>query len=778
MYGQTDSIDLEGLNEKGEAPKRRLSDPTKAFETVQELIRANAQRARADTQVKSQLDGSPPFDPVALRKNAQANRTNINFLEGEGIHNAAVSPYYDLFSESPWYCEIQTDYGSEHDRVAWSKVITEEHDRMLKDWDKFDFTVKRIISDRTDYGKGFAMWPDDETWRADPVSQSMVLVPDQTDASIDENLELIVVRQNFTVSKLWTYVQDGRAAKAAGWNRPKVIKEMFYATADGQKSTNEADIYQWYQQKLRNNDLSESVQSKTVQAAHLLVREFDGKITHLIVGENATPQRTAGETKKHEFMFERVGQYENMRQALAAFFYDIGDGKWHSIKGLLKKLYPFIALKDRLNCATIDNAFLNMTILVKAQTKEALNDLQMLRVGTMSIIPPGLNLEQHQVVGRMEESLVVERHLDNKLSTNIGQYRQTVQKEKGNPETATKVMADQSKEAMLGKSAVNGFYSDLDFFYEETYRRSSNPKLRKGSPANNAALEFQQRCIDRGVPKEAITKVRSVRAYRNIGNGSIFMRQAAFQSGMVLVPMLNEEGRNNFLDDAIATNFSQDMVSRYNPKPKDMYSTQDQMNLATLENSALRQGNMPMVTPTQNHVVHGDVHLKFAHDAAMSLQEGGNPMDVLSTLEAVGPHVGQHLAQFQNDPTRQRQFKALEATWKKLAIFTEQLKKKIQQDIQKQAMQRQQQNGAMTEEQLKQQKAQSDIQRKDAKAQVDMRLKEQKAQQSLAITGRKAEQSEAIADVTTAADLQRQQAKAEADAEAAKKKVAVAPKKK
>jgi hypothetical protein len=556
---------------------------------------------------------------------------------------------------------------------------------------------------------------------------------------------------------------------------------MYYATPDGQKSQNEADIYQWYQQKLRNNDLSESVRSKTVQAAHLLVREFNGKITHLIVGENATPQvagSQAGEAKKHEFMFQRIGRYENMRQALAAFFYDIGDGTWHSVKGLLVKLYPFVALKDRLNNATADNAFLNMTILVKAQTKEALNDLQMLRIGTMSIIPPGLELMQHQLVGRMEESLVMERHLDNKLATNIGQYRQTVQREKGNPETATKVMADQSKEAMLGKSAVNHFYGELDFFYEEMYRRGSNPKLRRGSEANDAALDFQKRCMDKGVPKEALTKVRSVRAYRNIGNGSIFMRQAAFRDGMEVVPMLNEEGRQNWMDDALAALYGLDAAARYNPKPKDMYSVQDQMNLATLENSALRQGNMPMVTPTQNHVVHGDIHLKFARDAAMSIPEGANPMEVLNTLEAVGPHVGQHLAQFKNDPTRQRQYKALEATFNQLAIFTEQLKKKVQQDIQKQAMQKQQQQGAMSKEQIEQWQAQQAEGRKNSKAQVDMQTKQEKHEQAMAIKAQQAQQGAAIKDVTTAQDLTHQQIKAEADAAAAKKKAAATPKKK
>lgn len=767
-YGQTETIDLKTI-EDGRAPKSRLSDPNKAYDIVDTLIRANAKRADINSRVKGQLDGNPPFDPSVLRKNSQSNRTNINFREAEAIHNAAVSPFYDLFAESPWYCEVQCDYGREADRINWSQIVTQEFDRMLKEWDKFDYTMQLIISNRTDFGPGFAMWPDNENWQPDVVQHSQVLVPDDTNCTVDDDVDIIVVREKYPLVKLWEFIRDARSATAAGWNREQVLHEMYAATPEYQTRSqmNDSDFYEWYQQRIRDNDISESVRSSKVAAAHLLVREFDGSITHSIIGERAVPQleppSSNGQPKRHNFLFHRVSQFESYRQVLAAFFYDIGDGKWHSVKGLLVKMYPFVALKDRLNCATMDNAFLNMSLLVKAQNKAALQDLQLLRVGAMTILPPDLELQQHQLIGRMEESLVVERHLDNKLSTNIGQYRQTAQKEQGNPETATKVMADQSKEAMLNKSAVNRWYRELDFYYTEIYRRASNRKLRAGSKPNDAARAFQKRCISRGVPEEALSKVRCVRAYRNVGNGSIFMRQAAFQNGMAIVPMMNEEGRNNWLNDSIAALYSQDMVSRYNPQPKDQHGVQEEMSYAMLENSALHDGLIPMVAATQNHVVHADTHLKFGAEAAQSLQRGGNPMDVYNTLQATGKHVLQHLGQFQNDPTRQKQFQALETTWKDLAKFTDQLERQIMQMQKQQAQNAQRGPQMMNEQQMKQAQMQADIQRKNFKATVDVETKQKKADQALEINARKAEQQEAIADVTTAADLKRQQVKTEAD---------------
>jgi hypothetical protein len=772
MHGSTDSIDLEGI-QNGEAPESRLTDPNKAFDMVDALIRANSKRADVDSRVKGQLDGNPPYDPTMLKKNAQANRTNINFREAEGIHNAAVSPFYDLFAQAPYFCEVQTDVGQEADRVAWSKIITKHHDRMLKEWDKFDFSMQLMISNRTDFGKGFLMWPDNETWRAEVVLHSKVLVPDGTNASIDEDLDVIVIREQFPLVKLWGAIRNAQAATSAGWNREAVLREMYAATPEGRTKLQDSDFYEWYQQQLRNNDVSESVRASKVAAAHILVREYDGKITHLIISEKATPQvnpnDTTGKAKKRDFLFRRLGQFESFRQALAGFFYDIGDGTWHSVKGLLVKLFPFVALKDRLNCAVADNAFTNMSLLVKATTKAALNDLQLLRVGSMTIIPPDLNLEQHQLIGRMEESLVLERHLDNKLQTNIGQYKTNAKREKGNPITATQAAADEAKEASLSQSAVNRFYGELDFFYEEVYRRASNPNLRRGNSANNAALDFQKRCLAEGVPPEALVNIRSVRAYRNVGNGSVFMRQAAFQNGLAIVPMFNEEGRNNFLSDAIATLFSQDMVSRYNPQPKDMYSVQEQTSYAMVENGAIHDGINPMVAATQNHVVHADVHLKMASDAAKSLMEGqGNPMEVYSLLEITGPHVLAHLRQFANDPTRARQYKALEATWKQVSTFTDQLRTRIETAIKQQAAQQaeagQQQSAEAAEEARKDAKLQAEIARKDEKAEVDKQVKQDKANQALELNARKAQQGEAIADIQTANDIAR---KAEQDAAAA-----------
>ena len=214
------------------------------------------------------------------------------------------------------------------------------------------------------------------------------------------------------------------------------------------------------QQELRNHDLYETTRSSVVRIAHIFVREFSGRVSHLIVEE--ADGITGGKKPDAAFLYKNIGRFDSFRQVLCPLFYDIGDGTWHSIKGLALKLYPFIEIKNRLNCAVVDNAFLNMSVLVRPTTSAAYNAAAIMHLGPLSILPPNLEVTQWGIAGRMEEGLAVEKALTMKLESNLGQYRKPTMREQGNPVTATQVSFDAAKEAALGKGAVNRFYAQLE----------------------------------------------------------------------------------------------------------------------------------------------------------------------------------------------------------------------------------------------------------------------------------------------------------------------------
>lgn len=770
----------------------RLSCPSRARSIVSLVVEADEDRAATLANVKGMLDGNSPFNQAALIANGQGNRTNVNFREGEAMLSSAEAPYYDLFAEAPTYFQVDGEERDPVKRADYSRKVTARFDAMLKGWSGFDYNIQRIIHEMVGFGRGFCLWPDPINWRFSAVQQSRVLVPDGTLADPD-SLEIVVVRQSLTVSELWAKIRNKKAAAAVGWNPQEALKAINAAvpqtTTDGPSRD-----YELLQEMIRNHDLYESVRSDKILIANIFVREFDGMVSHLIVDErNPVESRIAGSasgTAKvdgSKFLYKRIGKYRSFRECLGTFFYDIGDGTWHSVKGLGVKLYPFIEIKNRLNCSIVDNAFINMSVMLQATSGKAEQETALMQIGPLTILPANFEVRQSGLAGRMEDGLFVERALSAKLEGNTGQYRKPMMREQGNPATAAQVNYDAIKEASLNKGAVNRFYAQLDCVGEEIFRRATNFNLvpePNGRGPNAAALKFQQQCEDDGVPRSFLRKIRSVRATRNSGNGSVFLRQRIIDETLPLVPMMNEQGRQNWLDHAIAVKAGSENVQNWNPKRQVEPSIQNDQALAMLENDALKNGSPVLITSTQNAMAHASTHMIAATEAVNSIPQGGDPMQVLAFLEAVGPHVAIHIQDMRADRTRAREFKMMSRQLAQLGQITDKLRAKIEAEHERQrkemerrqadmAAQEQRTRQVMTNEELRQYETVNKVNLSREKAEAQMQMKQTRHVQDLTLKQEKAMQDLAIADSTAATDIRTKAAKAATDIEIKKQGSAV-----
>jgi hypothetical protein len=152
-----------------------------------------------------------------------------------------------------------------------------------------------------------------------------------------------------------------------------------------------------------------------------------------------------------------------------------------------------------------------------------------------------------------------------------------------------------------------------------------------------------------------------VRANRASGYGSPQMRVMTDQQMMPLVPMLPEDGKQNYLEDAVAGIKGADKVERYVPK---RHIAQQDDSIASLENTQLRSGYPAKIAAGQNDVIHLHSHLAFATDEFEPVNEAienGEPVDpqVLNEMfrytQVLAKHVQEHLARISGDPTRKGQ---------------------------------------------------------------------------------------------------------------------------
>jgi hypothetical protein len=570
-----------------------------------------------------------------------------------------------------------------------------------------------------------------------------LLVPDGTKSNVSD-WKVAAVRTRMGVDDLFEKIQDEEAARAAGWNVDYVRQRIRAAMPEPYRSGVQYD-WEFFQRQLRSNDITFSARSEVVLMCHIFYKEFDGQISHVIIDERDS----------EDFMYKKLRRFSRWEQVIHPMYYDRGDGEHHGVKGLGIKMLQAMELKNRLRCSMVDSAFARTQILFRPLNPNALSKTSVVQQGPYAILPPDYEVIQQNIAGVLDAPMAVNADLENVLQGNLSQYRQSLNKPSGNPRTATEVQAIVAQQSAIGKTQLSRYYNQLDSFFEERYNRASNPNLNPITKSDKDAIEFQRRCKERGVPVQAMMDIDYVEATRTVGQGSQFAKQQLLGTLLGLAGSLPEGGKVNLLKDYIAAQVGQQMVDRYLPTQMQSARVQDQAALAVLEHSSLRQGNMPIVTDTQSHIIHIDTHLAAANEAAASLQQGGNPQEIVLFLQGIGQHVQQHLQRLSTDPSRRQQVDAYAQQLQMLSQTIEQLGQLIQEQAQAMAQQQQAmaiQQGVDPKTAVLNAEVQAKIARQNAEVMANIQRQNTKAMADLSRRNAK-----------TTADIQRANATAESN---------------
>ena len=218
--------------------------------------------------------------------------------------------------------------------------------------------------------------------------------------------------------------------------------------------------------------------------------------------------------------------------------------------------------------------------MLKPTSPNAQNKMNIVNMGSYTVLPADFDVQQTAAGGVLDAPLAVERELEGMLQANLSQYRQRLDKQ-GNPRTATEIQAIVSQQSVLGKTQLNRYYVQLDALFNERYRRAASSILTKDVAGGAMALEFQQRCVNRGVPPEAIEKAQAS-ASRTAGAGSAMERRAVMNQLLDMSGMLPEGGREHVIKDAIASMTGFQALDRYFPSPEKDVSAQEQIQELSL----------------------------------------------------------------------------------------------------------------------------------------------------------------------------------------------------
>ncbi len=720
---------LETISKEGQVPETRMKSASQVIDFVRRLWDNDTKRAWKRSLACGIYDGNPPYSAAKLRAAGRADACNVNWGTGRMYVESGEGAFYDLSTEAPGLIGIKTSHGeSEQKKVDYSRIMSSEADMALKDNTKggsWDFERQVSLGQMVLHGHGPLVFED--AFRVLPIAihDADLKVPERTRADT-HYWEVCTVDRDYYPPELYNFIRDEEAASKAGWDVGFTKKVISYAM-DIRNQNGEMYNWEWYQQELKNSSLEYYDDTKVCRVALVFWKEFDGRITQVIVQRN-----DLAETEP-KYLFFHQGRYEDFRQCVHPFYFDRGNGGFHhSVTGLGVKMYSGMEYENRLRCNLMDKAFAPKT-LFHPTTTEATQRMQLTKLGDYGIMAPGWTMVQNPIQGYLTDGLEMLEESSNVMRANLSSYRQNApMKQEGNPLTAKQVMYDASQQSSISKTTYSRFYEQLDALYAEIVRRLCNL-----NSTDERAKQFQKRCEDQGVPRECFGRIERVAAIRVIGQGSPFMRKAAVDSLMPVAAALPEEGRQNLMDDKIACEAGQAGVARYNPKMVKGKLPDDQQFEAMVGITMMKTGVPPIPTSSQNPLTFAAAYLHAGVQAIQSLQQGANLKDVLSFLELCGPAIIAHLKRFAKDPLRHQAWMQIEKQVKQLEQMTNELKKKYAQQQQKQQAQQQKGQRAMSNEQIKMLKAKGDLQIKAMRAKADLAEKAVRTRQDLAINDAK-----------------------------------------
>lgn len=749
---------LRSLTKSGKPPETRLAKASEARSVVETYIRADDQhRSWKRSRVQGLIDGNPPYLSGDQKRAGRGKECNVNWGIARSYLEAALSAFYDVFSEASTYatCTVPYGYAEGNDQAQdWAGIATEEFHCLQTEEDSFDYDMQCSQHDMVLYGSGPLMFYDTLDFRCYAVRTGNLLVPEHAKSNT-HRWEIGVVRQTCLPHELFAFIRNDESAGQMGWNVPYTRKAIMAANKMT-KGTGNAQNWEFHQQCLKNGSFYYSSQSNVIQIAHVFFKEFptgediDGKISHKIILENGM------EDTEQDFLFENVGRFKNWNECVHPMYYDHGGGgEHHSVTGMGVKLFAAMEFQNRMLCKLAMDAFVPK-LLFRATTAANKQKMSIAHFGSYAMMPTDFELQQNPVSGFLQDGIGFNRELSGIVASNMSQYRQNLQKESGNPVTKGEIDWRASEQSKLGKTQLNRYYDQLDSVYQQKYWRAANPELNRSNPGGIAALEFQSRCLERGIPREVLRKMK-VHATRIVGSGSMYERQQALEFLLGLISLFPEEGRQNLLDQVVASRAGQSSVRAFNPRPVKSTLPTDHEALAMLQVAAMKDGIAPVVTSSQNPVIFAQTFLKAGAEALESVQQGADPREVLAFMELIGPAARAHIQRMEADPTRKQIVETLMEQWEEMARQTDELRKLVEQQAQmQQEMQaaRQQaqaiQNGTDPDTVIEKAKLDNKIRNDNIKTAAGLENKREKANQAATSAAQKL----AINDMMAASKIQ------------------------
>lgn len=725
-------------SEKVDIPKNIIPDGSAARTVYNKLREAHRKRAMIFGKIQGMIDGNPPYPKPALKRAGILAQSNVNWRDGEAIYESVALAFWSLFNDVQNLCEITTTLGDAQQNPYWGRIMSEEFDTIMRDWDQFATTMSEHQGDFVKFGVSFLFWPDEEDWRFQVADVWKFLVPERTRNHVSF-FNVVAIERTMTTYELFEIIDNYKGDK---WNIEE-LKQVMWQAQTGQKEQYSTQLWGSQQAKIRNGDTSiDELYSDDITFVSLLMKEHDGKVSHGMIHPTYSPSG-----KKWLFFDDR--QYSQFSHATSLTTFTPAERFVHGNKGVGHKSFNTVEGVTQIDNSVMDSARRASTVLVRSRAgrnKDA-KQVQFIHGGLVDI--GEAEFVQNLMGANLQSSVEVARYFHGKLQENNNISGTSMVNRDGKPQTLGEVRVQATKEARVQKNRISHYYGQLDFLWVEVLRKML--RCKEGHDSYETVALFKKRCIDRGVPAEVfvlnnenegqngLPEHLNVKGTRASGSGSQVADQIEMQAMMPILPSVGEIGRENIMRDYIAANRGHRFIERYMPENDREKQPMFDNTLASIENNQLEKGEMVVVSPDNNHAIHCPSHIQRLNQIAEAFNQAEEAArgagsatpsvdageygqysleEVDVCFQTLGPHFVRHLIFLSQDPTRAAMAKQLNAQWAILANFGDKIANNAQEH--------------RTKQMRDLQKGQQDLDKLDMEERVKMREVEVKGNVAMA----------------------------------------------
>ncbi len=622
-------------------PQFRIKSANAADSVWKKLKQDDGDNSQARAKVMAMRDGTPPYDPAALRRARLGSMVNLNFGSGDSHLSKSEVAFYDLVNSVDKLLVLSVEAGEAQQRHEWSAIVAEELSRAIRGWEGFLMEYLSLVQGFVMHGVSVAYWEDSHQWTWRSTFLGELKVPRRARAS-ESNLEVCAALRTVEAHDLYKWIADPAAAEANGVDVQAVRRAIVKANQNNGYG-NVDDMWEKVQQDIRNGDLAVSSVSHEVNVVYMWVKEFDQSVTQLAFVEG---QPELG------FLMRQPKAYRKMPEALVMFTLGIGtNGTLHSIRGLGSKIFAQVQYENRLLSSMVGSAFLSSSLLLQPKDETALKNLQLTYSGGYSVVTPGVDFVERAYPNLQNSVSPALDRMSEMIRDRASQFSAASVFSSGSRRTRFEVAAEIEATGEISQVSQAFFYESWTRLLREVARRILRRDYPVGSPGSEERQEFINRCMRRGVPEEAIyaVDITSVMAVQAVGGGSSVRRLDIYERLLRTAGGTDEVGRANIYRDYHRELVGGSLVDRYSAPPSAPREPID-AQIARLENAALESGDEIQVSSGGMDAVHLDQHLPRLQMRMEQLEAGQLDLEAATRLMLpVYSHCAQHLEQMATD---------------------------------------------------------------------------------------------------------------------------------